>query len=68
MSRVHAAAADACLRRQARVLVRCTPTQVPEFLSFGFIFNFNKKLVTQIFKASLYIYMYLFKPTSKRTI
>jgi len=23
---------------------------VPEFLSFGFIFNFNKKLVTQIFK------------------
>jgi hypothetical protein len=26
--------------------------QVPEFLSFGFIFNFNKKLVTQIFKAS----------------
>ena len=23
--------------------------QVPEFLSFGFIFNFNKKLVTAIF-------------------
>ena len=39
---------------------------MPEFLSFGFIFNFNKKLVTQIFKASLYIYMYRFKPTSKR--
>ena len=52
VSRVHAAEQTG-VASSTRVLVHCTPSQVPEFLSFGFIFNFNKKLVTQIFKASL---------------